>query len=432
MKLVPFVLCLALPTPPAEANMGAALAPAVAAGTHHTCALGQAGLRCWGWNGDGQLGLGDDVDRGGRPGTQPAQLAPLRPNGDGAIYAVAAGGQHTCALLDGGRVKCWGGNEHGQLGQNDALGRDQADTRLAAVQLGADRQAIAVAVSAGRWDGHTCVILSRGQVLCWGDNSEGQLGRGDYRSVGDNRGRSVAQAPTVPLGPGHWALELALGAHHTCALLNTHRVRCWGENRGQLGLGDRIARGGDRASLAQLADVDLGGQMAVAIAAGEAHTCALLQDGGVSCWGVGDAGQLGTGDRLSRLQPRGADGSLARVRLTPGHRAVGITAGLKHSCALLDDGGVQCWGDNHGSLGTGDRQAHGAQGLAANAALPRIDLPGPAVSLSCGGDHTCAVLADGSLRCWGFNAHGQLGLGDAGQRGSAPEHMGSALPAVAL
>ena len=429
MRLFYLRVCLTAFALLAGRSASAAL-PSLSAGSHHTCSLNAGRLACWGFNASGQLGVGDVRDRGSqsRPG-----LAGLQPAGLGPLVEVAAGGLHTCARDAAGQVACWGDNAQGQLGLGDNLPRTTAahDTR---VDLGGDRRAAAVATSTGRWDGHTCVILTDGEVLCWGDNDEGQLGLGHHRSVGmQQQGPSaLAETSTVALPAGRRARQLALGAHHTCALLDDQSLRCWGQNRGQLGLGDGRDRGGSGASMAALKAVDLAGQAVLAVSAGEAHTCALLDDGSINCWGDNRAGQLGLGDRQPRSAPRASGGADARVALAPGHRAVAVACGLQHTCALLDDGSVQCWGDNHGHLGTGDRVAYGAQPDTLGAALPRIALAGPAAALTAGGHHTCAILRDGGVQCWGMNLHGQLGLGDTRPRGLQADDMGDNLPRLRL
>jgi len=128
--------------------------------------------------------------------------------------------------------------------------------------------------------------------------------------------------------------------------------------------------------------------------------------------------------------------TLPAVDLGPGRTALQLTAGISlHTCARLDDGSAKCWGSNtSGQLGLGDTQDRGDGPGEMGATLPAVDLgPGrTALQLTAGFQHTCARLDDGSVKCWGFNNVGQLGLGDTQDRGDGPGEMGAALPAVQL
>jgi alpha-tubulin suppressor-like RCC1 family protein len=180
--------------------------------------------------------------------------------------------------------------------------------------------------------------------------------------------------------------------------------------------------------------VDLGtGRRAVAISLGYMHTCAILDDGSVKCWGGNGFGQLGLGDAENRGdEPLEMGDALRTVDLGAGRRAAQIVAGFGYTCALLDDGSVKCWGDTSGYdalavVGT-DPFDMGDNLVAVNLGIGRRT-----VALAAGGgDHTCALLDDGSVKCWGFNDLGQLGLGDIENRGDEPGEMGDNLPAVDL
>jgi alpha-tubulin suppressor-like RCC1 family protein len=235
--------------------------------------------------------------------------------------ALVAGYQHTCARLDNGQLRCFGG---GVLdGQNGNWVIPFGDGRTV------------TALAAGE---HTCAVLDNRELRCWGSNDDGQLG------LGDQTARLRPEDP-VNLGPGRSAVEIAVGFHFTCARLDNGEVKCWGLNReGQLGLGDSIPRSGPTLAVA------LGqGRTAVQIAAGFAFACARLDDASVKCWGDNASGQLGLGDADGRASPTNA------VDLGSGIKAVAIAVGLIHVCALLDNGRVACWGDNDGrQLGTSD------------------------------------------------------------------------------
>jgi alpha-tubulin suppressor-like RCC1 family protein len=149
------------------------------------------------------------------------------------------------------------------------------------------------------------------------------------------------------------------------------------------------------------------------ISAGYYHTCVLVQNGGVKCWGRNAEGQLGYGDTTHRGDNAGEMGaSLPYVALGTGRTAVSLISGGYHNCAILDNGSVKCWGYNaYGALGLGDTNGRGDAANEMGDNLPAISLGTgrSAVQLSAGYQHTCARLDNGSVKCWGYNAAGQLG-----------------------
>ncbi|KAJ1467984.1 hypothetical protein T484DRAFT_2302239 [Baffinella frigidus] len=204
--------------------------------------------------------------------------------------------------------------------------------------------------------GHTCALFEHGGVRCWGRNHYGQLGRGNTATIGDDAGE-VASLADVDLGLGRTVVQLAAGYQHSCALRDDGHLKCWGDNSvGQLGLSDVDNRGDGADEMgARLPDEDLGyGWTVVGVAAGGYHTCARLENRelrALKCWGGNEDGQLGLGDTA----PRGDWGdSLPAVDLGTNRSAVALALGNAHSCALLDDNTVKCWGGNEfGELGLG-------------------------------------------------------------------------------
>jgi len=418
-----------------------AAARALSAGGYHTCAVLENGqVRCWGYNGSGQLGLGDTESRGDGSG-ELGDALPVVDLGTGrTATAVAAGGSHTCALLDGGEVKCWGSNGYGQLGLGDTLDRGYGSgpmgDALPVVDLGTGRTA--TAISAG--DSHTCALLDNGQVKCWGYNSAGLLGLGNTAARGDAPGEMGDALPAVDLGTGRTATAVTAGYGHTCALLDDGTVKCWGSGvDGRLGSGNTVARGDGPGEMGDaLPVVALGtGRTATAVSAGGAHTCAVLDDGGVKCWGAGGRGRLGTGGSSSRGDGAGEMGdALVAADLGAGRTATGVSASDASTCVLLDDGAVKCWGYNgYGQLGQGDVVDRGDDSGEMGDALPPVDLGTgrTAVAATTGAnDHTCALLDTGRVKCWGDGAYGQLGAGDATYRGDEAGEMGDSLPVADL
>jgi cysteine-rich repeat protein len=379
----------------------------LSAGTTHTCALLREGLvRCWGANQQGQLGLGTSADRR----SNKPYLNDVVQLGAPAA-ALAAGRAHTCALMQDGSVRCWGANASGQLGlgHTRAVGDDEApNAPNAAVQLGAT----AIAIAAG--GDVSCAILQGGALRCWGANTFGQLGLGHTNPIGDNEVPSAAVATVIlddtvrAVGPG---------GDHTCAVLASNLVRCWGRNDlGQLGLGNTANLGDNEAPTTAAAIMFPGATAFGAIQAGATRTFAWMTDGS-AVRGWGDNGDFGLGVNFQMAEPlfKATDWGAFSFS-TPVQE---ISVGGYHVCLRLQNHDLRCWGINDSAqlglantLTLGDDEpilAAAAVGLGTNAsggaAFP--------VSLAAGGRHTCVLLDSGAVRCWGGNADGQLGLGFA-------------------
>ncbi|NVB42010.1 hypothetical protein G6O69_29560 [Pseudenhygromyxa sp. WMMC2535] len=366
---------------------------ALSLGWAHTCALIDGGdVRCWGHNLFGQLGLGHTNFIGDDEIPSEAGDLPL-PN---RPTAISLGGNHTCALFDGGDLGCWGLNDYGQLGNGGTDNYGDNETLANLEGLGFSS---VIDVQLGGY--HTCALLEDGTVTCWGNNSYGQLGYGN---------NSDLDSPGGSLSLGGAAVKLAAGSHHTCALLENHDVRCWGLNfNGQLGLGhtnrigdDELPSDVDPVSLGlppdtEVVDLELGGF----------HTCALLSDGSVMCWGRNDYGQLGLG-HANTIGDDDLPSSQAPVSLPGAVKQLAL--GNVHTCALLTGGEVMCWGYNGGGeLGRGHTNYIGDDELPSDAGF--VELGGSAIALAAGGSHTCALLENHDVRCWGDNDYGELGLG---------------------
>ncbi len=200
--------------------------------------------------------------------------------------------------------------------------------------------------------------------------------------------------------------QISTAGSHTCALTTQGGVKCWGANHyGQLGNGGQTYR----SSVVDVAGLASGVQ---AVAAGGSHTCALTTQGGVKCWGVNGSGGLGDGTEINRYSP------VDVVGLAIGVQA--IAAGGYHTCALTTQGGVKCWGYNYfGQLGDGTET---------NRYSP-VDVVGLAIgvqAIAAGGSHTCALMAHGGIKCWGYNYSGQLGDGIRLNRSSPVDVVGLA------
>ena len=374
----------------------------VAVGEGHTCALLGAGagsdagkVKCWGENGYGQLG----------DGTTTGRLTPVFVSGliDVEKIFFGKGRYHSCALLgagagaDAGKVKCWGVNNNGQLGDGTAN-----DSSLPVFVSGLTNIS---QLAAG--EAHSCALMGSGvdtgQVKCWGSNYKGELG---------NTLMSSAQSTPVSVA-GLLSEQISSKYHSNCKLRKDGKVLCWGYNNyGQLGDSTNVSKG------APVLVSNLNN--AVGISMEEEHTCAVINDGSVKCWGYNSSYQLGDGTNTARNSP------VTVVGLS-GAEAVSVGAG--HSCALLNDATVKCWGNLHSSpttigslsgvikisstndtcavLDTGTVQCWNSSTYTPSAVAGLSGV----VDVAVGYSNKCALLSDSTVKCWGSNYSGQLGNG---------------------
>ena len=340
----------------------------VSAGSGHTCGLtDRGGVMCWGGNTNGQLGDGTTTDR----------YSPVYVKGlSTGVTAISAGTTHTCALLTTGGVKCWGNNNRGQLGDGTKVNRW---TPVDVIGLTSG----VASIEAGGLD--TCAVTIHGGAKCWGSNQGGRLGDGTTTD------RSTP-ANVIGLFTGVAAIRANdAGGAHTCALLTNGGLKCWGANvNGQLG---------DGTTTESHIPVDVSGLTSGVsdVALGTWHTCAATSSG-VKCWGDNSFGQLGNAMTTTQTTPAGVIG------LEGG--ALHVATGRDHSCALVSSGSVKCWGSNFsGELGDGTTMGRLSP-------VDVIGLSGTVAAISAGGSHSCALLTDGGINCWGENSSGGLGNGD--------------------
>ena len=334
----------------------------VALGYSFTCVRTTAGaVECWGTNEEGQLG----------DGTTTTRYTPGAVSGLSDVVAIAAGYYSSCARTSSGAVKCWGWNGSGQLGDGS--------TTSGTVSVDAVLGDAAISIDVG--SNHACAVTSAGRVKCWGSNEYGQLGNGRT---------NVESTPATISRPITDAVTLAAGYAHTCALTRSGSVMCWGANwLGQLGNGT-MANQYIPVWVTGLSDVAV-------IAPAWYHTCAVTRSGSAMCWGYNVAGQLGDGTSQTRLTPVGVNGL--------GSGVTSVVAGYYHSCAVMQTGGVKCWGYNgYGELGDGTKTD-------SHVPVDVVGLTGvTAIATGSFSHHVCA-LASGHVKCWGENGSGQLGDG---------------------
>jgi alpha-tubulin suppressor-like RCC1 family protein len=360
---------LVFSAPPA----GAISVERVSTGAVTACVLTSAGgVKCWGYNGEGELGDGTRQDR-----LQPVGVVGL----DSGVSDVQAVWDHSCALLNSGGVRCWGHNGDGELG-NGTHKMSTEPVRPTGLGGGGVTQ-----ISLGFDSG--CALLTTTEVNCWGYNGNGQLGD----STRTTRLEPVYVQDGDPNNPNHLTgvVALAAGWDHTCALMNTGGVKCWGDNHsGELGDGTNKDR---------LEPVDVSGLSGVdAVTAGYNHTCALLGSGGLKCWGGNAKGQLGDGTSRDRTTPVAVN-NLSSV--------ASASAGYNHTCAVTLAGAAKCWGANSsGELGDGStKNRFQPVGVyRAGSGVAQISAGGWK-----GAGLTCLTTTSGAVKCFGSN-HGVSGL----------------------
>ena len=350
-------------------------------GSAFTCALMSSGeVKCWGQGGNGRLGNGNDE----------RSLTPVNANLSAPAKSINMGAFHGCAVLLSGVVECWGYNEYGELGTGDKV--DRLDP--VGVNIGAGK---ARGLAGGRL--HNCALTTDNAVFCWGNNSHGQLGTGDF----DER---LTPAPVLGLAAD--VISIAAGDEFTCALLSTGDVQCWGDNgQGQLG--------NDNAPVDASVPVDvmLGGKAAKSVTTGRRHACAGHADGSISCWGANASGQLG--------YPTITQSDVPVVSAASGDPAT-LVAFKAHTC-VVSDGQAVCWGDNaYGQLGI-DTNVGGATPVTALLSEEPRELAGGFLA-----NYTCALTASGSVLCWGYNEAGNLGTNDLLTRGDEAGEMATLVP----
>ncbi len=336
------------------------------ASSDHSCALFQNKVFCWGRNQQSQLG-----DRTKDPHPKPTLVLGLR-----EVTAIAGSAQSSCAIHGKNRrVSCWGTLDYGGL---KTLIKNKI-TPLTPIPGIENATSVAVGYL------HACATLDNGHGVCWGNNSDGQLGNGKLDQ--DYEEYSYFKQPT-PVSRLKNAISIVAGLNHSCAILKGGQVACWGDNLyGQLG--DGTSKNRLRPTLV------LGLTNVTSLSAGAYYTCAAGEDGKAFCWGRNDSGQLGDGTKIDHSTPT----PIAELE-----NVLSISAGSHHTCATTQGGKGFCWGANiFGELGNGSK----------NKSLIPTPILGfeNILSIANGDFHSCANLMDNSIACWGRNLFGELGNG---------------------
>ena len=331
----------------------------ISAGAYQQCAVTAVkGVKCWGYGPGGRLG----------DGTENTSATPVDVVGlDSEVSEVVAGDGSTCALTTSGGAKCWGG------GVGDGSVNNYSLTAVDVLGMTSGVRQIAIG------GGFTCFVTTASDVRCLGENGWAQLGDGTRTST--NTISSVVQ------GLGSNVRSIATMGQATCAIMLDTTVKCWGyAGFGQLGYG---GYGIDADHPYVDAPVTVTGlSSVVALAAGDGFICALTSAGAVSCWGSNGDGQFGNGTATSSPTP------VAIPSLQSG--VLAITAGIASMCALLDTNEVKCSGRNS-EAGLGLGYTGGPQ----YTPVALTGLSGTITAVTLGSYHGCALNSIGELRCWG-------------------------------
>lgn len=366
-----------------KCGAGCCRATAVSAGGRHTCAITSVGgVKCWGGNSRGQLGTG-----GANDSPTPLDVVGL----PGKAVAISAGFAHTCALLEGGALVCWGSNTYGELGDGTGLDRHSPSSVVGS-------ESGVTSVSAGGW--FTCDTSAGGTPRCWGEDDWGELGNGKLTSKNCTPPYCHPfDRPQVIVGLDAGVTTVQTGSSHACARLESGAVHCWGRNYfGEVGMPRSTSNYSSTPVMAMVSG-------AQSLAVGWANACVLTMGGGVQCWGFNGYGGLGNGTTDHSSTPVDVVGLSSGV--------LGLWGGSQGDvhCATTASG-LSCWGYNgNGEIGDGTH---------VNRLVPTpVDAGFTVVQVSSGDEHTCALGSEGQIKCWGSNASMQLGTGTT-QNSSTP------------
>lgn len=358
-------------------NLGrGVLAQNMCAGNDFTCALTSTGaVKCWGANYNGQLGQERELSEVGLLATQMGDNLPVTDLGaDFTASDIQCGSDFACALSTAGKVKCWGNGRYGQLGvaltnrTNIGRKKDEMGTKLPYLSLPTPVTQITTGY------GHACAVAG-GKVFCWGQNNSGQTGL-EQAAVNVYLPTDETQ-PKLTVKLEDSATEVAIesvkaGGDFTCALYQAsgnglpgrRKIKCWGLNSlGQLGLGVATKMIGRLAGTmgAMLPELNLGFSNIAQLETHDRHTCVTSKQGALKCWGRNSSGQLGLGDRITRgTNPDQMGSKLPFIELSLPVLSISNGAIASTTCAILINHEIKCWGDgSSGALGYEDDMNRG-------------------------------------------------------------------------
>jgi len=330
-------------------------------GATHNCALSQGKAYCWGQNGNGKLGSGSDAQSN----------SPILVKDLDSIAQISANRLSTCAVTTSKSVYCWGDNFAGMLGTGDTKGS------LVPVNV----KGISGIKSVSAALNHACALSDASALYCWGDNANGQFGI---------QGVTSSYTPTLVSNLPKLK-KVSLGAGHTCAITDLDKAMCWGYGeKGQVGHSENSG------NLTPNLVADLGSVKD--IQAARFHTCALSDKNEVFCWGAGEQGQLGNGKTADLNRP-------AKVINLTNTRILGtLSTYSSHTCVIDQSGSYSCWGSGDaGQLGNGSRSSlsappTGSSGTSTTTTSPTsgVDL---SITIKCKKGSTVKTITGAAPKC---------------------------------
>lgn len=345
---------------------------ALAAGGEHTCAISSRKIAyCWGWNSNGQIGNSEtsDVNK------------PTRVNTQILFSSITVGTNHTCGISTDANAYCWGANTYGQLGDS-SVDQKTSPTRVATpIQF---RH-----ISAG--EAHTCGVSADSVSYCWGNNTSGELG------INNQTSSTTAKRVLFPASRRITSIEAR--NQHTCAIAEGGQAYCWGLNSyASLGLGEDFH--GNR-NVPMLVATPT--RFTTLMPRGHWHSCATTSGGHAECWGLNWVGALGNpGAGNQSATPLPIQGGYAWKSLAGGGGH--LVGGRNHTCGVTTTGNLYCWGDN--SFG------QGGDGFQSNLEPVQLNYDAIFLAVVTGAGHTCALSDSGQAYCVGRNERGSLGIGN--------------------
>lgn len=339
------------------------------AGDNSVCAVDSEGKGyCWGLNNGGQIGAGsNDLEF-----TSPTELIDI----PGGIKQIDIGYLHACAVSNSGLVYCWGGNQYGQLGN------EEPTTKLPVVVSGLSN---AVVVSANGLV--SCALIGDGTVKCWGDNEKGMLGNG---TIGNGSVNYSAIPVDVAISN---VTDISVGQYHVCALIDDGTVKCWGGNQHK-----QVVDSVDEIITTPIAVAGINN--AVTISCGNLHSCVVLESGKINCWGDSNNYAVLGNPLLTHI--------VTPIEPLLFRSAKTVSVGVLNTCATLLGGEAVCWGGNneYGQVGAGWTSVIQKYPVDVRNLISGVEY------VAAGNTFSCAILTGRSVKCWGSSSYGQLGQGD--------------------
>ena len=407
----------------------------IGVGMRHGCALlTDNTVKCWGTNHNGSRGVEKSII-GDQAGEIPSQLASVDP-GQGEYFVSIKGYSYfSCGLTNNNRLVCWGNNGYGRLGYGPTPNGqggylDTYGDNMKKVELGTGLYPIDYDVG----DYHACAVLNNNKLKCWGYAQYGKLGNGTASGgIGDSILEIGDNMPNVDLGTVGNPVKVSVGYYNTCVLFDNNGIKCWGygaDGRNGSGsaatLGDGAGEMGDNLNF-----INLNGDIPIDLCVSNPASCIITSTNKVKCWGHSQYIGGGFGSTNDQGDNAGEMAALPYLDFGSNFTPTKLTCGAAHICALSDSGAVKCWGNGaNGRLGNGSTTVIGDHASEMGDALVSVSLGTgrTAVDIDAGYYHTCAVLDNNKIKCWGHNFYGQLGHGHVIDVGTSLLHMGDSLP----